>query len=105
MKENPEKRELWQRQIEAWKSSGLSRRVYCEQNEIKLSTLDYWCQKLSSSRKEGEIGKGSWIPLRIDEDEPSSRIDLQIGRITVAVKPGFDPALLTALLRTIGALC
>ena len=105
MKENPEKRDYWQGQIEAWKSSGLSRKVYSEQNGIKVSTLDYWCQKLRPSGKKKETTKSNWIPLRIDEDETSSGIDLRIGRITVAVKPGFDPALLTALLRTIGALC
>ncbi len=55
MKENPERREDWQRQIEAWKSSGLSRKLYCEQSGIKVSTLDHWCQKLSPSRKDSEI--------------------------------------------------
>ena len=105
MKENPEKREHWQRQIDAWKSSGLSRKVYCEQNGIKVSTLDYWCQKLRPSGKRNETGKANWIPLRIDDGETSSSIDLQIGRITVVIKPGFDAALLTELLRTIGALC
>jgi len=105
VKENPEKKEYWQRQIEAWRSSGLSRKVYCEQNGIKISTLDYWCQKLRPSGKENATGKTSWIPLRIDEDEPSSGIDLRIGRITVVIKPGFDPALLSELLRTISALC
>ncbi len=69
MKENPEKREYWQRRIEAWKSSGLSRRLYCEQNGIRVSTLDYWCQNLSPSRKDIETGKASWIPLPIDKDE------------------------------------
>ena len=105
MKENQEKREYWQRHIDILKSSGLTRRVYCEQNEIKLSTLDYWCQKLSSSAKKEGTDKSSWIPLQIDEDDTSSGIDLRIGRIMVAVKPGFDPVLLTEVLRTIGALC
>ena len=105
MRENPEKRDYWQRHIDILKSSGLTRRAYCEQNQFKLSTLDYWCQKLSPSGKKDGTEKSSWIPLRIDEDGSSSGIDLRIGRITITIKPGFDAALLTELLRTIGALC
>ena len=105
MKENLEKREHWHRHIEAWKSSGLSRRIYCEQNGLKLSTLDYWNQKLIRQEKERKRPhEAGWIPVQISEDEVSG-IDLRIGRMTVTVKPGFDPALLTALLRTLGAVC
>jgi len=39
MKQNPEKTNYWRQQIEAFKSSGLSRGEYCEKNQIKLSTL------------------------------------------------------------------
>ena len=105
MKESLEKREYWQKHIDALKSSGQTRKKYSETNQLNSSTLDYWCRKLSVSGKKKEPKKTGWIPLRIEEDGSSSGIDLRIGRIIVAVKPGFDPALLTALLRTIGALC
>lgn len=106
MKTNPEKVIYWQQQIEALKSSGLTRRVYCEGNGIKLSALDYWCQKLSpSERKNKKATETGWIPLRLSDDGPSSGIEMRIGRITIAVEPGFDQTLLTELLRTIGALC
>lgn len=106
MKTNPEKVSYWRQQIEALKSSGLTRRAYCEGNGIKLSTLDYWCQKLKpSERGSKRATEDGWIPLRLSDDEPSSGIEMRIGRITIAVKPGFDQTLLTELLRTIGALC
>jgi hypothetical protein len=104
MKENPEKREYWQPHIEAWRLSGLTRRAYCEQNGLKISTLDYWCQKLIRAEKENRMKETGWIPLQLSEDSGSG-IDLRIGRITVSVKPGFDSALLTEVLRTIGTLC
>jgi hypothetical protein len=68
-----------------------------------LSTLDYWCQKLCPSGKKNN-GKTDWIPLRIDERQSACVIDLQIGRITIVVKPGFDPGHLTELLRTVGTI-
>jgi hypothetical protein len=101
MKQNPEKMNHWRQQIEAFKASGLSRKEYCEQNQIKISTLDYWRQKFSSPEEKKE---SAWIPIRIAEDS-SSGIDLRVGRIAIAVKPGFDRALLMELLKTISALC
>jgi hypothetical protein len=79
----------------------MSRGEYCEKNQIKLSTLDYWRQKFSSPEEKKE---SAWIPIQIAEDS-SSGIDLRVGRITIAVKPGFDRALLMELLQTISALC
>ena len=103
MKRNPEVASYWRQQIEVLKSSGLSRRAYCEKNQIKLSTLDYWRQKLSRSEEQADgTSEGGWIPVRIRDDEPSG-IDLRIGRVTIVVKPGFDATLLTELIRTIGA--
>jgi hypothetical protein len=105
MKEDPEKRNYWRQHIEAIKSSGLTRKVYCEKNEIKLSTLDYWCQKLSRLEKRNKTNGIGWIPLQISEDGSSSGIDLRVGRITITVMPGFDPSLLGDVLRIVNALC
>jgi hypothetical protein len=105
MATNPEKTNYWLQQIEALKSSGLTQRAYCEKYQIKLSTLGYWCQKLNRSKKEfKKSNQSGWIPIQISE-EGSSGIELRVGRIAIAIKPGFDPALLTELLRTIGAQC
>ena len=106
MKENPEKRNHWQQHVDALKSSGLTRREYCEKNQVSPSTLDYWCRKLNSDP--GKMKKKNvtaWIPLQIGDGGHASTIDLQIGRITIAVRSGFDPTLLKELLRTLGALC
>jgi hypothetical protein len=105
MRENPGKTNYWTQHVQALKESGLSRRAYCEKNQIKVSTLDYWCQKLNpSARANKKVHEAAWIPLQISEDE-LSKIDLRIGKITIAVKSGFDPSLLADVLRTINTLC
>jgi hypothetical protein len=101
MKQNPEKTNHWRQQIETFKTSGMSRKEYCEKNQIKLSTLDYWRQRFSSPEEKKE---SAWVPIKISEDSLSG-IDLRVGRMTIAVKPGFDRALLMELLQTISALC
>jgi hypothetical protein len=106
MKADPEKAARWQRHIKNLKSSGLSRREYCEKNGLKLSTLDYWSYGLSVHKKRDNKGssKTTWIPLRIGDTEASG-IDLHVGKVTIEIKPGFDSALLTDLLRTLSAIC
>jgi hypothetical protein len=87
MRENPEKANYWQQQIQTLQESGLSRRACCERNQVKLSTLGYWCQKMNpSARSNKTVHESGWIPPQIGEDEPSG-IDLRIGRITIAIKP------------------
>jgi hypothetical protein len=106
MKADREKAARWQQHIENLKSSGLSRRGYCEKNGLKLSTLDYWYRRLGFYKKRNnEISnEASWIPLRIGDNEASG-IHLRVGKITIEIKSGFDSALLMDLLRTLGASC
>jgi hypothetical protein len=78
----------------------MTRTAYCEANQIKLTTLDYWRQKFNVSEKKNEE---SWIPIKIAEDR-SSGIDLHFGRIEIVVKPGFDRELLIELIQTINAI-
>ena len=39
---------LWADRIHAFQKSGLSRKDWCQQNEISQSTLGYWIRKIQS---------------------------------------------------------
>lgn len=43
------KSEQWQTTINAWKSSGLSQKAFCQNNNLKVHTLHYWLRKLTTS--------------------------------------------------------
>jgi hypothetical protein len=101
MKANSERAKYWRQQVESFQASGMTRTAYCEANQIRLNTLDYWRKKFNAPEKKNETG---WMPIKIAEDN-STGIDLQIGRITIAVKPGFDRTLLLELLQAVNALC
>ena len=45
---------LWADRIHAFRESGLSRKVWCQQNGIPLSTLGYWIRKIQSENIETE---------------------------------------------------
>jgi hypothetical protein len=104
MKSNPETAGYWRQHIEELKESGLTWKAYCEKNQIKLSSLAYWHHKLNPSGKQNKkAGEVDWIPLQVNDE--SSSINLRFGRFVITVRSGFDPSLLTEVLRTIGALC
>ena len=42
-----EKQTFWNRHIEACGKSGVSRRSYCESNNLPLSTFSYWKRRLA----------------------------------------------------------
>jgi len=39
------KSEYWQQHIKDWKESGQARTAYCSQNNLRLTTFDYWRKK------------------------------------------------------------
>ena len=48
------KADLWADRIHAFQESGLSRKDWCQQNEIPQSTLNYWIRKIQLEATETE---------------------------------------------------
>ena len=80
-------REYWSRQVEAWRSSGLSRKAYSERHGLPYSSLCRWAGKLrQSSAPEsqplvelGQRGGGA---------EPRAAIELVVGeRYVLRLRP------------------
>jgi hypothetical protein len=99
----------WQKHLEEFKISGLTREAYSKRNGIRVYQLDYWRKRFLRDTKlpAGSSPDQSWVPLKIADSaiEKDSCIDLWIGRVRVEIKHGFDSRLLAEVLRTIGAAC
>jgi hypothetical protein len=100
--------QYWQRHVEAFNSSGLTREAYSKKNRIRVYQLDYWRRKASRTNKTRKSeSRNQWVPLQIS-DEPidnNSHIEFRIGRIRVEIKRGFDSKLLAEFLRSVGDVC
>jgi hypothetical protein len=101
------KAEHWRQHVEAFRSSGLSRKAYCRKHRLNIHSLDYWRKRLKR-----DFGPGSpesinrFVPIRVHEDTPSdSSIKLRIGQITIEVAAGFAPEHLKNILQVLGATC
>ena len=91
--------EYWGQKIEQYESSGQTREAYCAEHGIKLHTLDYWRRKLKQTSAVKTSGD-SWIPVKIFEEE-SGTIDLNVGKVRITVRPGFNHELLGEVLRVL----
>lgn len=99
----------WQKHVEGFKASRLTREAYSKKNGIQVYRLDYWRRRFSrmSQNLADRPAEQRWVPLKIADEpiEKNSHIDLWIGRVRIEIKQGFDSRLLAEVLKTIGAAC
>lgn len=58
------------RMIAGWQQSGLSQKLYCEQNEIKYHVFHYWYKRFRNSRSVNTTP--AFIPLQIKSPQTVS---------------------------------
>lgn len=100
--------QYWQKHVEAFKSSGLTREAYSKETGIGIYQLDYWRRKISRKKKpQAIIPAKQWMPVKIIDQLPenNSHIDLWIGSVRMEIKLGFDPKLLNEILRAVDSRC
>ena len=109
MKSNRKTAKFWRQHVQAFTDSRKTRVAYCRENRIKTHRLDYWRRKQKeSTAEENQVSRKDWIPLQIHEDQAIGKgtgIRLHIGRLTIEVEPGFNPELLTEVIRIVGTAC
>lgn len=90
----------WRERIAAWHRSGLSARAFTADKPYATSTLRWWSSRL---RRAAPM---AFIEVRprdsaADSPYPASCLLLEVGAARVRVTPGFDPSLLTAVVRAL----
>ena len=102
-----ERQREWEARIAAYRASGQSTKEWCAAHDLKPHQLWYWIRKhqLTDSPT---VMSSRWVPVELSDPEPISQgstLLIRLGKATVEVKPGFDPTLLTDIIRTLAALC
>ena len=103
------KADLWADRIHAFQESGLSRKDWCQQNEIPQSTLGYWIQKIQGKSAEPKSVSNpvfaklpSEQELKFNAPEGTSPVTILLPE-NIRIEVGADcPArLMTALLQAL----
>lgn len=93
----------WETRIRDFKTSGLSVKDWCATHEVKPHQLRYWLQK-EKANKESSTGT-QWLPVEIAQETCSDFLIVKVGSVGIEVTPGFNPKLLSQVVRTLMELC
>ena len=91
------KRQYWEKQIELWSRSGLSKASFCREHNLSRWSFHYWKKRLQSSSQEA-VSFVRLPAIAIGSVEPAAinvRLD---ARYSVEVKSDFEAATLGRLL-------
>jgi hypothetical protein len=96
----------WQTRLTDYYHSGLSATAWCAAHDVKLHQLQYWTRRLALPEA-GAPADLQWAPMTVVGEAPSADdgLQLRVGPATLTVRPGFDPALLVAVVRALGPVC
>lgn len=106
----------WAHHVEAWRSSEISARAYCEKRGLKVSTLRYWSRRIRREATEAldekfEKGPARFAKVRRTGTKSSSPsascsepVRLVVGEVRVEVGAGFDAEALRRVLEVLGSM-
>ncbi|WP_027365909.1 IS66 family insertion sequence element accessory protein TnpA [Desulfotruncus alcoholivorax] len=100
-------RQQWEARIAEFRNSGLSGTAWCAANGIIPNQLWYWLKKIRS-QENPQTTSTKWLPVELNELGPSGQgngLLIKIGLAAIEVQPGFNPALLQDVIRTLAATC
>ena len=105
------KTELWTKRIQDFHNSGLSRKEWCQEHQIALSTLSYWIRKQAKGLIEPEQDIDPVFARLPSEQEFSSNLLSEHAPVTiylpgsVRIEIGMECSceLMTSLIRTLKA--
>lgn len=96
--------EVWRKRLDDFAQSGLSVRKWCEVKGCSKNQYTYWRRRLAN----GDTAKAgaAWLPVQIIEPAPApaslARLTVRVAHAAIDVEPGFDPALLRAVVEALG---
>jgi len=104
-----EREALWETRIAEYRMSGQSVREWCAAHEgISPRQLWYWLRKFKDRNGVTPGKSNRWLPVEISNQsfiEEDHTLLVKIGPANIEVKPGFDPALLSQIVRVLVTLC
>jgi hypothetical protein len=110
---NENLRELWISRLADFRASNESVRIWCERHQIPKDQFYYWRNKLEKAEQPSlSANLPKWLSLSLGEPasvEPASDsagpIQVQVCLARIEVRAGFDPALLSEVVKALKNLC
>jgi len=101
-----QRRQEWEKRIAEYRASGLSVRDWCAANGVKPDRLWYWLRR---TRQTLETKSTMWVPVELSSvfpgEQGSDGLVVKVGKASIEVRPGFDPDLLSTVVRVLSGIC
>lgn len=95
----------WIKHVEAWEESGLTRKMYCQRQDVKTSTFNTWVRRYQDALQENASDLVEIKPKRNREGKPlNSGIEITAGGFTIRVSNEVDMNLLRKVLLMVEGL-
>jgi len=102
---NEDRAEVWRKRIEDMACSGLTVEKWCQRHGTTPRQYGYWRKKLGAAAKL-RTPPAKWVAVTVAETPPAppppSSLTLRIAGAEIPLQPGFDPALLRAIVEALG---
>lgn len=98
--------QLWRSRLDRFRHSGLSVRAYCARERLRETAFYFWRRQIAQRDARRPADPPAFLPVQVvPAAAPPLEVVLPDGHV-VRVPPGFDPALLRAVLAALeGAPC
>ena len=105
-KQQEENRVFWAQHQEQWEASGLTRRIYCDRQNLNFRTFIYWRNRLQKEKRQDPPVEGRLRLVSFEDQEarlikPGPGIELRFPDCSVIIKAGVDRALLMLVINTL----
>ncbi len=102
-------RNEWESRVISFKSSGMGVTAWCKANDVNKDRFRYWLYKHNKPAAAPVVKNSKqWIAL---ETTPTA-INIQenmlivsVGQVSIQIKAGFDPALLSNVVKALAGVC
>lgn len=99
-----ENREVWINRIKDFKSSNLTKKEWCQKNDIKISTLRYWMINLdggsNANLADTTPSTVEFASVSITPDY-SSAVVLEVNNVRLSITNNYDEMFLLRLIKTL----
>lgn len=98
----------WETRIVEYRASGLGAKEWCAAHNVTPRQLWYWLRKIKNKKPATPVKSTQWLPVEVRAEKPmvqNNTLLIKVGQASIEVRPGFDPKLLSEVVRLLAAIC
>jgi hypothetical protein len=102
-----EQRQEWETRITDYRASGQSAKEWCAANDVQPHQLWYRLRQ-ENTRKTASVTSTRWLSVAVQPspgEHDNDALVIRVGEACIEVRSGFDPDLLSGVVRVLSVLC